>query len=275
VGELETLKSLLERHGLKPDKSLGQHYLISSRVINSIVLSVAEGASVLEVGPGPGVLSQPLFERALPMKAIEIDPISVAVLGERMPELEVIRQDALKADFTEIACSLPEPRWLVSNMPYHITGPLLTLFTQHRRLFLGQTLMMQKEVAQKIMATPGEREMGSISVYLQSRFQVSHRVFAPSGTFFPPPKVDSQVLLFIPSNALSDLREDAWHEKIVRAGFIQPRKTLANNLGTLLGKNEGVELINSLGLAPSIRPHQVTLETWFEIAKQSGKLNES
>jgi len=61
----------------------------------------------------------------------------------------------------------------------------------------------------------------------------------------------------------------------VRAGFIQPRKTLANNLGTLLGKNEGVELINSLGLAPSIRPHQVTLETWFEIAKQSGKLNES
>ncbi len=271
MSELDKLRPLLERHGLRPDKSLGQHYLVSLKVIESIVRSVPEGMSVIEVGPGPGVLSQPLFERGNPMRAFEIDAISISVLRDRIPDLEVVHHDVLKADFESLVKEIPGEKWLVSNMPYNITGPLLTLFTKNRHLFAGQTLMMQKEVAQKILAKAGDRVMGSISIYLQSRFKIKHLLNAPPGAFYPPPRVDSEVLVLETDNQFLESSEEVWFEKFVRSGFIQPRKTLANNLGTLLAKSEAIELIAGAGLAANIRPHQVELEQWLQLSRNCSR----
>jgi 16S rRNA (adenine1518-N6/adenine1519-N6)-dimethyltransferase len=148
-------------------------------------------------------------------------------------------------------------------MPYNITGPLLTSFTRLRPLVSRAVLMMQLEVGQKILSKPGDRAMGSISVFLQSRWEITKVCDAPSGAFFPPPKVQSIVLQFVPK---PEFQNETKHESVVRQGFSQPRKTLVNNLrGTypMIG-----EVLNAMNIDIQIRPHQLSLDQWFSLVKQ-------
>lgn len=254
------LRSLLERHGLSPTKKWGQHFLVSERVVMAILRVVPEDINgILEVGPGPGVLTSPLSRRA-PTIALEIDPIAVSALKESAPVADVRQLDALRVDLAAILRELPEPRMIVSNMPYNITGPLLTAFTKVRHVVSGTIVMMQREVAERILARPGQREMGSLSIMLQSRFTIRKIADAPAGAFFPPPKVDSVVLSLAPIDSGWTSEFDQLHEKVVRSGFAQPRKTLANNL-----KSYDLDP-SSFGWSATIRPHQLTLEDWFVVA---------
>jgi len=252
------LKALLERHGMSPHKKWGQHFLVSKPVVEHIVRSVDAFNGVLEVGPGPGVLTQPLSEKH-PLIAYEVDPIAVSVLGESAPTAQVRHEDVLTVDLAAALKELPEPRAIVSNMPYNITGPLLTLFAAHREQIVQATLMMQKEVGERILAEPGNRDRGSLSVYLQFQFEITRLCNAPRGAFFPPPNVDSVVLIFKPKPGAPD-------QKLldrIRTGFSQPRKTLHNNLGALWGREEALRRIQSLGLSDTVRPHQITQEQWL------------
>ena len=123
LADPSSLKAFLSRHGLWADKGLGQHFLVSKKVVGAIAQSLNDCAGILEIGPGPGVLTSVLSERAAKMLAIELDKRMISVLTESAPRAEIIEADALKADLSAMLKQLPEPRGLVSNLPYYITGP--------------------------------------------------------------------------------------------------------------------------------------------------------
>lgn len=251
------LRQMLAKHGVRPNKRFGQHFLISEGVIRKIVLASEEALGILEVGPGPGVLSRPLSDFAT-ITCVEIDSGIIPVLRDFAPLARVVQNDALEADLEAFLDELPEPRVLVSNMPYNITGPLLDRFCRVRHLFSHAVLMMQREVAEKILAQPGDSKRGALSVVMQTQFSISRVCNVPPGCFLPPPKVDSTVLKLVPS---AEPFEDTYFE-LVRKCFAQPRKTLFNNLSAAIGKEEAVNLLDQIELSGSLRPHQLTWQQW-------------
>ncbi len=255
-----TLHKFLSRHGLSPTKGLGQHFLCSETVVGAIVASLDGINGLLEIGPGPGVLTAPLSARTERMVALELDPRMVAALMESAPAADVRQADALQTDICAILKELPEPRGVVSNLPYYITAPLLTRISEARGHFGKAVLMMQKEVAQRVLAGPGNSDRGSLSVYLQACFSLRKLADAPAEAFLPPPKVDSTVLELVPTAE----DDDPALFRLVRGGFTQPRKTLANNLSSSLSlpREQVLRAIGEAGLGEKARPADLTLENW-------------
>jgi 16S rRNA (adenine1518-N6/adenine1519-N6)-dimethyltransferase len=257
-----TLKGLLGRHGISASKGLGQHFLVSRSAVDRIAASVSECRGILEIGPGPGVLTSLLSISAEHLIALELDPRMKEVLVESSPKADVRLADALEIDIPTILNELPKPRAVVSNLPYYITGPLLTRVAEARGHFDVAVLMMQKEVGERVLAAEGTSARGSLSVYLQLQFDISRLALVPAGAFLPPPKVDSIVLKLVPKTA------DIDHKvlSLVRLGFTQPRKTLANNLGASFGKERVQAAIERLGWSASIRPQQLANSQWLSLA---------
>ncbi|MEQ1823048.1 MAG: 16S rRNA (adenine(1518)-N(6)/adenine(1519)-N(6))-dimethyltransferase RsmA [Fimbriimonadaceae bacterium] len=253
-----TLQRTLARHGLRADKALGQHFLVSQRVVDTIVIQVHGYQGALEIGPGPGVLTQALCSALPAVIALELDERMIPMLAETAPAAQVLRVDALTTDIGGVLEGMPEPRAIVSNLPYYITGPLLDRIFQQRQSWSKAVLMMQREVGEKILAPVGDRRRGALSVISQALFQVSKVCSVPPGAFLPPPKVESIVLSFEP---LGREFESAFFN-FVHAGFTQPRKTLANNL-----KGYGItpEAIAASGLKDLVRPHELELEDWTRL----------
>lgn len=195
--------------------------------------------------------------------AIERDEKLIAVAAARAPGVEILHADALEVDWAEVLAALPQPCGIVSNMPYNITGPLLERVERQAGLIYRAVLMMQREVGDKILAAAGDRARGALSVILQARFEIDLVCRVTAGAFWPPPKVDSVVLEFRPK---SDVVVEAF--PIVRAGFRQPRKTLANNLSELLGKAVAQARIQRAGLSGSVRPHELSWEKWVELSAE-------
>jgi 16S rRNA (adenine1518-N6/adenine1519-N6)-dimethyltransferase len=263
-----TLKQFLKRHGLSATKGLGQHFLCSGPVVLKIVDAMNGLPGVLEIGPGPGVLTSPLSEQAERLIALELDSTMISALGESAPKADVRQQDALKANLDEILRELPEPRGVVSNLPYYITGPLLTRIAESRSQFSKAVLMMQKEVAQRVTAGAGSSDRGSLSVYLQSQFEIRAIADAPAGAFVPPPKVDSRVLEFVPRETGMDDKTEPQFFRLVRLGFGQPRKTLVNNLvaGLRISRDEAVSMVEEAELTENARPQELDLASWISLA---------
>lgn len=264
------LVGFLRKHGLKADKSLGQHFLCAPNVVKAIVSAAGDYEGCLEIGPGPGILTTFLAQQATSMTAIEFDERMGPLLADSAPTCRVIHADALKVDLTEILTALPEPRVLVSNMPYYITGPLLAKFSDVRHLLSGLVLMMQKEVGDKIVAVPGDRERGSLSVNIQSQFKVERVVKAPGSCFMPPPKVDSVVLKLTP-------RSDVFPEnfsKVVKAGFMQPRKTLLNNLAATFREERAnvLSLLTEHDIIETARAFELVEAQWVVLSESIMKL---
>lgn len=254
------LRSLLERHGLAPQRKWGQHFLVSPKVVGLIVGAVEDCAGILEVGPGPGVLTAPLSQDH-PLIAYEVDPVAVSALAETAPQAVIRHEDVLTQDLASALANLPEPQAIVSNMPYNITGPLLDLFAEQRSKVVKMVLMMQLEVGAKILAPAGDRTRGAISVLLQAQFEIRRLARVPASCFYPPPKVESIVLELTPRSDEAQLPSE-----IVRAAFKQPRKTLANNLTAFGWSRETAEdRIRGCGLSPSIRPHQLSESDWTKL----------
>lgn len=257
------LRALLDRHGLSAKKSLGQHFLCSVPVVRAIV-SRAEGFSgVLEIGPGPGVLTGPLSDAAQQTVALELDPRMRDVLRESAPKAEVREVDALEADLGTILDELPRPRAVVSNLPYYITGPLVTRIAEARAHWDRAILMMQKEVATRVLAPPRNSDRGSLSVYLQLQFAIEKVGDAPAGAFLPPPKVDSTVLQFTPVDTGLEPEEEESAFHLIRGAFRQPRKTLANNLVSAgYARERALEAMSRAGIDEKARPADPDLDSW-------------
>jgi 16S rRNA (adenine1518-N6/adenine1519-N6)-dimethyltransferase len=231
LDEWEDPRAALKRHGLTPKRSFSQNFLVARSVVEAIAEAAvpAPGAHVVELGPGLGTLTAALLRRGAHVTAVERDRDMIAVLradyGGR--PLEVIEADAAEIDLASL--SKGGPFALAGNLPYAATGAIMTNLGRHRRALVQAVLMVQKEVRDRLVASPGTKEWGMPSVFVQAAFDVRSLLKVPSGAFHPAPKVDSAVVRLVP-RAVVRAEETPTFVRVVHAGFGARRKTLRNAL---------------------------------------------
>ncbi|HXH74407.1 MAG TPA: 16S rRNA (adenine(1518)-N(6)/adenine(1519)-N(6))-dimethyltransferase RsmA [Bacteriovoracaceae bacterium] len=237
------------------NKSFGQHFLNSPTVINKITSPLPAGVdAIVEIGPGPAVLTPLLAKHGLPIFVIEMDERFVELLSPIVGAENVFRQDALLFDWQAFLQKYSfKSIWLVSNLPYNVSVPLTLSFLRIPEITC-MTLMYQKEVAQKILPNDPRNSMGSLHVLNLTQFDLSHVVYAPPGAFVPPPKVDSQVLNFKrkakPDIALSRIDQ---FETFLRLVFGQRRKQLGGILKKEWGVDPALKCLEIAALDPMVR----------------------
>lgn len=213
-------------------KRFGQHFLHDRGVIDKIIAAarLQSEQRVLEIGPGLGVLTEVLLKNAQQVVVMEIDRDLIARLKLRQePRLIIHEGDVLKLSWPDL---LSEPPYtLVANLPYNISSQVLFQLLENRQLFQRLVLMFQREVAQRLLASPGTREYGILSVLCQLWYDIDKVALVKPGAFNPPPKVDSMVLSFVPlSQPRVDPIDEQFFRRLVKAAFTQRRKTLRNSL---------------------------------------------
>jgi len=245
----------------KARKSLGQHFLTSQMAIRRIVETIPQGERVLEIGPGQGAITQPLLQRAGQLVVIEKDDRFAAAWNERAgteSRLTCVHADVLAVLDEQI--HEHQPRWIAGNLPYNISGPLsAALFAHH--LAGGMVLMYQREVGNRIMADPGSRTYGGLSVLARHFYDVKRLLTLPPGAFSPPPKVHSVVLLLMP-HGLKPACSYAALQQTVRQGFAHRRKTITNNFRGVLTEADW----HNLDIDPKDRPEQLGYAAWSRLA---------
>lgn len=244
------------------NKSFGQHFLASPTVISKITSPLPKGTdAIVEIGPGPAVLTPHLKNYGLPMFVIEMDERFVELLAPVVGAENIYRQDALLFDWKAFLEKHNFKNiWLVSNLPYNVSVPLTLSFLRIPEI-THMTLMYQKEVAEKILPRDPKNSMGSLHALCVSQFEIKHVVHAPPGAFVPPPKVDSLVLNFSRRDVpLMPLAEIDRFESYLRLVFAQRRK----QLGGILKKDWGAEAtekaMSKAGLDKEIRAEALTLD---------------
>jgi 16S rRNA (adenine1518-N6/adenine1519-N6)-dimethyltransferase len=245
---------------IHPKKNLGQHFLrdksIAAKITNT--LTGTGYNSVLEIGPGTGMLTSFLLERKFnDFRVIEIDNESVHFLRENFPEIkEIIRGDFLDLDIDRF---FPDKMAVIGNFPYNISSQILFKVLKHKDKIIEVCGMLQKEVAERICASPGSKTYGILSVLLQAYYETEYLFTVPEHVFVPPPKVKSGVIR-LKRNKITDLGcNEALFIKTVKAGFNQRRKTLRNSIKSAFNlKREDYKDFN-------LRPEQLSVEQFIEL----------
>lgn len=247
-------------------KSLGQHWLHDDASLEAMCQATDIGAddTVLEIGPGLGTLTAKLIERAKQVVAVEFDEILARDLPGRVraDNLKVVHQDILRFDLT----TLPPDYKVVANIPYYLTSNLLRVLCESRNHFSNAAILIQKEVAQRVCAKPGDMSLLSVSV--QYYCEASLDEIIPARLFTPPPKVDSQILrLTYRDQPLFPGVDTKQFFRIVKAGFAQKRKTLLNSLsaGLHLSREETVSLLAKTRIEPNTRAQSLSLDDWHRL----------
>jgi 16S rRNA (adenine1518-N6/adenine1519-N6)-dimethyltransferase len=220
-------------------KRFGQHFLTDTHIIESIIDAIAPvaGQPVIEIGPGLAALTQPLVERLGHLHVIELDRDLAARLREH-PQLSVIESDVLRVDFTQLAQSLQADKLrVVGNLPYNISSPILFHLLNHVQAVQDQHFMLQKEVIDRMVASPCTSDYGRLSVMLQWRYDMENVLFVPPESFDPPPRVDSAVVRMVPLQNPPDL-DFKLLETMVQVAFSQRRKLLRHTLGRWLEERQ-------------------------------------
>lgn len=272
------VKALLGRHGFHFSKAKGQNFLIAPWVPRSIAeeAGVNSDCGVLEVGPGIGPLTQQLCLRAGKVTAVEVDltlkPILAETLGE-FRNLEILWQDILKVDIAElVARQFPGLKPMAcANLPYYITSPVLTALLE-AKCFSSVTVMVQKEVAQRMAAKPGTGEYGAFTVFCNYYAQPELLFDVPPSCFIPQPKVTSAVIQLKTRTAPPcPVDDEATFFRVVRASFAQRRKQLQNGLATgfpELGKAGVAQILTDCGLSPTVRGETLDIPAFAAIANR-------
>lgn len=268
LGSVREVRALLERHGLTPDKGFGQNFLVDRRALAAVVDAAdpPAGATVLEVGPGLGALTGALAERGARVLALELDARLLPALRETTeayPSVEVRRLDAMRFDHAE----MPEGSYLIANLPYQIATALLAEALASRR-YRRIAVLVQREVAERLVAAPGEPGFGAFSLVCRHWAQARIvRTVAP-GCFLPPPKVTSAIVRLDPWPGVGP---DPDTFALVREGFRHRRKTLRKNLRAA-GRDPARigAALEGLGLDPRIRAEALDLAQWRELAARLG-----
>lgn len=285
-----TIAEIRAKHNFQLSRSLGQNFITDRNVIERIV----EGAGVsgedlvIEVGPGIGVLTAEAAEKASKVVAVEIDKKLIPILGETLSEyknVEIVNKDILKTDINEIIrqerskSSFSGDVKIIGNLPYYITTPIIMSLLENSVEAESITVMMQKEVADRIKASPGSKIYGAISAAVQYYCTVEQVASVPKEVFIPRPKVDSAVLkLSIRKEKPVELMEEKSLFICIKAGFGQRRKTLLNALTGVYGlsKEEVGDVLREAAVAPNRRAETLDIKEFAAIAncafKKSKKL---
>ena len=269
--DMGTLKRLLERHGISPNKGLGQHLLISRRALNAVVAAadLSPDDNALEVGAGPGVLTRELAGRARRVVAVELDRAMLPVLRETtagLANVEIIPRSLLDVAPEEVFGDAPYK--LVANLPYYITSLILRYLLESANPPRTLVVMVQREVAERLVAGPGEMSLLALSI----QFYGTPRIvtYVPATAFYPPPKVDSAIVRvdLHPAPLLDPTARDRFFA-LIHAGFAEKRKQLHNSLARHLpDPREAIDRwLAEAGIDPMRRPQTLSMEEWLRLAR--------
>lgn len=265
----------LKDYGIRPKKILGQHFIIERNIFNKIVqvAKIEKEDTVLEIGPGLGEMTIELSKKAKKVIAVEIDFNLIEILKRKFSEysnIELIKGDILQLDFLSLIKNEAKPLKVVANLPYQISTLLIFRFIEIRDFISELTLMVQKEVAQRIVSLPGSKDYGPLAIFVQMVSNPSIKFFIKKTIFFPPPKVESAVIQIVwRKEPLVKPEDEKWFKEVVKLVFNYRRKTLINALKSSkiplpIDLNEKMRQAN---LDPQRRPETMRIEEFVKLAK--------
>ena len=283
----EETKFILNKYNIKANKALGQNFLINEEVVEKIV-SCSEITSddlIIEIGPGLGTLTKYLLEKAGKVICIELDKKMLRILDERFSlydNFSILNEDVLKVDLKKIieqekVNSIKNVK-VVANLPYYITTPIIMKLLEEKLDLESITVMIQKEVANRLIAIPGNKETGAITYSVYYYAQAKGIMEVPKESFIPEPEVTSKVIkLNIRKDMPVKVKNEEVMFRIIKSAFMQRRKTLLNaltNTKVFLDKEEGSKILEKLGLDINVRAEKLTLEDYASITNEilEGKL---
>lgn len=272
---------ILKKYNISANKSLGQNFLINDEVIEKIVDSakITKQDLVVEIGPGLGTLTEKLLEKSKKVIAIELDKRMIQILNNRFylyNNFELINEDILKIDIKskikqEKENSAIKNVKVVANLPYYITTPIIMKLLEDKLDIESITIMVQKEVAQRLVANPGEKLSGAITYAVNFYSDVEEIVNVPNSSFIPEPEVESEVIkLNIRNNPPIEVKNEELFFKIVKASFMQRRKTLINGLTNsgIVSKEKLKGILQKLNIDEKVRGETLTMEQFAMICNE-------
>ncbi len=280
LGNRRSTAEIIEKYHFSFQKKFGQNFLVDSSILDRIIESaqITKEDCVLEIGPGIGTMTQCLAEEAGAVVAVEIDRNLIPVLEDTLSAYEnvtLINADILKLDLNRIVeeHNGGRPIKVVANLPYYITTPIImALFEKHVPLH-SVTIMVQKEVADRMQVGPGTKDYGALSLAVQYYAKPEVVTKVPADCFMPKPNVDSAVIrLTRYEKPPVEVEDEAWLFAVIRASFNQRRKTLANGLANAgypgIGRKQVEEALSDMGLSTMIRGETLTLEQFSELSNR-------
>jgi len=274
IKKMSSPKQQLKNLKYLPRKRLGQNFLIDSSMLEKIVYiaQINEKDVVVEIGAGLGGLTFHLAKLAREVIALEVDSKLYNYLKENygdIDNLHILQEDALKFDFSQVAQEYKSQIKVVANLPYSISSHMVFKLLEARRFISRMVLMLQKEVAERIVATPGKKDYGVLSILTQLYADVSLKLILPPKSFYPRPKVDSAVVEFkVLSQPRIELKDEDCFKKVVKAAFSHRRKTIGNALQGLPGfsREDILSIFNELKIDPRRRGETLSLEEWGRLS---------
>ena len=280
IADYSVTRAVLERHGFTFKKSFGQNFLTDTNILQKIVdtAEIDKNVNVIEIGPGIGALTEFLAENAAEVMAFEIDDRLIPILADTLRDFDnvkVINEDILKSDLQSRIKEFANPDLpikVVANLPYYITTPILMHLIESKIPFAEFVVMMQKEVADRISAKPGTKAYGSLSIAVQYHMHAEVAFIVPKTVFVPQPNVDSAILkLTRRETPAVEVTDEKAFFKLTKAGFLQRRKTLWNNLQSYYGKDEATKAwlqksLDEAQIDPSRRGETLSLEEFARLS---------
>jgi len=264
---LKTVKNLLTTYGLTPSKSLGQNFLIDDNIVKKILdtSNPLKNDVILEIGPGMGSLTSELSETVKQVIAIEKDEKMCIILKNlNLKNVKIINKDILKVDFNK---EIPKKYKVIANIPYYLTSKLIRKLLEGENKPSNITLMIQKEVAERICRTKQKSNLLSLSVWFYAKPEI--QFFVSKNSFYPKPKIDSAIIKITPHKKKHSKEFNENFFKVIKAGFSHPRKQLINNFSEKFEKEkEEIKqwLINN-NIFPNQRAEEISLEKWIKLTK--------
>lgn len=271
---------ILKKYNISANKSLGQNFLIDDNVIQNIVESanITKEDLVIEIGPGLGTLTARLLEKAKKVIAIELDNRMINILNNRFSlyeNFELINEDVLKVDLrTLISKNKAEKVKVVANLPYYITTPIIMKLLEDKLEIESITVMVQKEVAKRLTAKPGDKLSGAITYSVNYYCEPEEVIIVPNLSFIPEPEVESEVIkLNLREKPPVEVENEELFFKLIKASFMQRRKTLINGITNsgLMGKEECKELLRKVGLDEKVRGENLNMQDFANLANEITK----
>lgn len=273
-------KEILQKHGFSLKKSLGQNFIVEPNILANIVKAAGldEHTNVIEVGPGIGALTEYVARSSKQVVAFEIDDRLIPVLEDTLSpydNIRVVHQDVLKAHLKEVLAEtidLEDPLMVVANLPYYITTPIIMHFLESELRIDGLVIMMQKEVADRITAAPGSKAYGSLSIAIQYYMEAEIAFIVPKTVFVPQPNVDSAILkLTRRDKPVVEVKDEKFFFELIRASFVQRRKTIWNNLLIRYGKTDEIKAeltagLEKAGIDPKRRGESLSIAEFAKLA---------
>ena len=280
---LEETKFIMKKYNIKANKSLGQNFLIDEDVIRNIVdcSNISKEDLVIEIGPGLGTLTKFLLDKAGKVICIELDTKMLKILNDRFllyENFELINNDVLKVDLKNIIKEEKNRNniknvKIVANLPYYITTPIIMKLLEEQLELESITVMIQKEVADRLIAIPGTKNTGAITYSVYYYAYSEEIIEVPNNSFIPEPEVTSKVIkLNIRKEPAVITQDKDKLFKVIKYAFMQKRKTLLNSLtnsGVFSSKEKGIEILKKLNIKETVRPEELTLEQFEKISKNS------